>query len=637
MTNDWKSIMVSLLLLAGCGSSADFSLAGPALLGSSSGGQLLARSDDRFFGVIEGALSDSQPTASHQLRLDPNRFTLPAGKVLLRLTVEHEREQSVRLFPGDVSKVEVVTDASGLLVRLAANDSFEVRLEGLGAYHVLVSLVGDRDGDGDVDGVDLARAGSSQAENLGVSTLVRPLDVHFGLDPRVEPLAGLQESVKSTASFLGHTSPGSTVFIQPQGMVQARAENIPVTVDENGDFTFQAPLENGENSFQAVAVDSFGQRSEAGALATRVAESSEPPASISDDKKNRIWLLDVHQNNYLFRGPLPLTSLDENGRVDFASLIEVMNERLRDQGAPITTLPAEFDFTEISLITNQATDSKSHGDEGNSLYLIYQSILGQAPARPSEDPQNPTSLYTKPLDNSATSGPAFSTNVAGQAYTLHPSVIWQPVAANSSGKKPTTVKDGESGYESIVRGTFPIVWIAPDLSQPVRQLTNPLSNVSVATRTLHQLMAQDHRQDRPHVYYFHCVNGHDRTGMMATTYVLSVYGPSFKYQLAKAYEYGQMGTYLRNSLPAGVDPRRNLWDRQEELVENSGKLKKKYMQAVQALAFFYYHPGSTGIQAAPTLTPLAPTVPLWEAGYEFASPADVLETPPDYLKVRAAP
>lgn len=59
-----------------------------------------------------------------------------------------------------------------------------------------------------------------------------------------------------------------------------------------------------------------------------MAESSEPPASISDDK-NRIWLLDVHQNNYLFRGPLPLTSLDENGRVDFASLIEVINERLR--------------------------------------------------------------------------------------------------------------------------------------------------------------------------------------------------------------------------------------------------------------------------------------------------------------------
>lgn len=215
MTNDWKSIMVSLLLLAGCGCQRGF------FPGWASSARLLVRrpvthptrSDNRFFGVIEGALSDSQPTASHQLRLDPNRFTLPAGKVLLRLTVEHEREQSVRLFPGDVSKVEVVTDASGLLVRLAANDSFEVRLEGLGAYHVLVSLVGDRDGDGDVDGVDLARAGSSQAENLGVSTLVRPLDVHFGLDPRVEPLAGLQESVKSTASFLGHTSPGSTVFI----------------------------------------------------------------------------------------------------------------------------------------------------------------------------------------------------------------------------------------------------------------------------------------------------------------------------------------------------------------------------------------------------------------------------------------
>lgn len=630
MTNDWKPFMLSLLLLAGCGSSADFSGGGQGALGTSPGSPVLARNDGRFFAVIEGTLSDGQPTASHSVRLDPNRFTLPAGKVLLRLTVEHERGQAVRLLPGDVSKVEATSDASGLLVRLRANDAFEVRLEGRGDYRVLVSLVGDTDGDGDVDG---ATAG----ENLGVSTLVRPLDVHFGLDPRVEPLANLQESVKATASFLGHATPGSTVFIQPQGPVQARAAAIPVAVDERGDFTFQAPLENGENSFQAVAVDSMGQRSEAGASASRVAESSEAPASISEDKKDRIWLLDVHHNNYLFRGPLPLTSLDENGRVDFASLIEVMNERLEDQGAPIRKLPAEFYFTEVSLITNQVTESKSHGDEGNSLYLIYQSILGAAPAQPAVDPQNPSSLFTRPLDNSATSGPAFNQTVGADTYRLHPSVIWQPVAANSSGKKPTTVKDGEKGYESIVRGTFPIVWIAPDLHQPVRQLTNPLSNVSVATRTLHQLMAEDHRQDLPHVYYFHCVNGHDRTGMVATTYVLSAYGPSFQYQLAKAYEYGQMGTYRRNSLPAGVEPQRNVWDRLEELVPNSGALKKKYMQAVQALAFFYYHPEGAEIQAAPPLTRLAPTVPLWQAGYEFAPPADILETPPDYLKVRPTP
>lgn len=630
MRNDWKPMVLGLFLLAGCGSEANFSGGSSGGFSSASGSPVLARGEGRFFAVIEGTLSDVQPTASHILHLDPSRFRLPAGKVLLRLSVEHERGQSVRLLPGDASKVEVISDASGLLIRLAANDSFELRLEGRGAYRVLVSLMGDQDGDGDVDGSD----GPATGENLGASTAVRPLDLDFGLDPRLEPLANLGESVKATASFLGHATPGSTVFIEPQGRVQARAASIPVTVDEHGDFTFQAPLENGENSFRAVAADSFGQRAEAGALAERVSTSSEPPASITEDKKDRIWLLDVHNNNYLFRGPLPLTSLEDTGRVDFASLIAVMNERLEDQHAPISKLPAEFDFTEISLITNQVTDSKSHGDEGNSLYLIYQSILGTAPARPSVDPSNPSSLFTRPLDNAASSGPAFDQTVGGDTYRLHPSVIWQPVAGNASKNDPTTVKDGESGYETIVRGTFPIVWIAPDLNQPVRQLSNALSNVSVATRTLHQLMAEDHRQSRPHIYYFHCVNGHDRTGMLSTTYVLSAYGPSFQYQLSKAYEYGQMGTYRRSSLPAGVEARRNVWDRLEELVPKTGKLKSKYMQAVQALAFFYYHPGDTGIQKAPKLTRLAPTVPLWEAGYEFASPPEILETPDHYLKVR---
>ena len=181
MTNDWKPFMVSLLLLAGCGSSADFSGGGQGALGTSPGSPVLARNDGRFFAVIEGTLSDGQPTASHSVRLDPNRFTLPAGKVLLRLTVEHERGQAVRLLPGDVSKVEATSDASGLLVRLRANDAFEVRLEGRGDYRVLVSLVGDTDWAGDVDGAD----GATAVENLGVSTLVRPLDIHFGLDPRV--------------------------------------------------------------------------------------------------------------------------------------------------------------------------------------------------------------------------------------------------------------------------------------------------------------------------------------------------------------------------------------------------------------------------------------------------------------------
>lgn len=634
MRYDWKRMLLGAILVAGCGSGGQGSTTGPSGP-AAAGGQILARTDGGHFAVIEGELSDLQPLALHRLSLDPTLFRLPSGVVTFNVKVEQERGKSIQLRLTDTSKGQPVALEDGLQIRARLGEVLEVQVSGSGDYRLLVSLAGDTDGDGDVDAAD----GPAVGENLGVSTLVRPLQLHFALAPGPEPLAGIQESLDTTAHFVGQASPGATVVIQPLGLVQAKASPIPVTLSPTNSFAFSAPLVAGENAFSAIATDSFGQQAEAAAQVDQVAQTSETLESMSEDKKNRIWLLDVHANNYLFRGPLPLTSLEETGRVDFASLIEVMNERLEKQGAPITTLPQEFDFTEISLIGNRATTSSSHGDEGNSLYLIYQSILGGTPARPVADEQDPTSLYTRPLDNSATEGPAFTQVVKGKTYTIHPSVVWQPTSANPTGQEPSTVPDGAGGYATIVRSTFPIVSIAPDLAQPLRALTNPLSNVSVVAHTLHQLMEQDHSQGRLHVYYFHCVNGHDRTGMAATAYVLSARGPSFNYDLATAYKYGQMGTYLEASLPAGIDKERNIWDKLEEDNKKTGRLKSKYMQAVQALAFLYYHPPASGIQEAPPLTRNAPSVPLWEAGYPFAPSAGVptLATPPDYVHVRAAP
>lgn len=618
------------------------------------------------FAEITGQLSDARPSQTHTLRMGSGLFTLPSGSGLVKLTLEHESDQAVQLQgPPGFTRV-----GEGLLGPFTLRDTFNFQVTGRGAYRILVSLAGDIDGDGDVDGSDAtastpngialqvadltgdgrldANDASIAAQNLGVRTLVRPLVLQVGLDPAREPFAHLSETLNAAPSMLVKVLSGN-LFGQNPPLISAVestytpvAEKViplfmPVAAPESPILALgESNLPLGENHVAYAARDEFGQRVESSALVERLDQPSEPPASLPVDKRNRIWLLDVHANNYLFRGPLPLTTLEETGQVDFPTLVHVMNQRLAQQGAPISTLPGEFKFTEIVLITNQATKSTSHGDEGFAVHQIYKSILGSDPAWPPDDPTMATSLFTGPLDNKVVEGATFTQMVDGNPYTIHPSVTWQPVAANPTNQAPTTVEGGANGYKTIIRSTFPIVFIAPNPGNPQRQLTNPLSNVSVATRYIHQLMQEDHTQDVPHIFYLHCVNGHDRTGMLATTYVLSAYGKNFNYDLATAYEYGQMGTFLPDALPNGIAPNRNFWDKLESDVEKTGRLKSKYMQAVRALAYLYYHPAGSKIQKAPALSATAPAVPLWQKGFTFGNSAEspIEETPSDYLKVR---
>lgn len=91
MSKRW--MLAGLIFLAGCGSTGQPpSVGGPA----QSAGQILARSSEPHFAVIEGDLTDS-PSATHRLRLDPSLFDLPRGQVVLRVTLEHERDHKVQL------------------------------------------------------------------------------------------------------------------------------------------------------------------------------------------------------------------------------------------------------------------------------------------------------------------------------------------------------------------------------------------------------------------------------------------------------------------------------------------------------------------------------------------------------------
>ncbi len=647
------SAVFTATLLTGCGSSnSDFVVTGTA---PNPQPGVLAQSTDLHFAHLSGVLSDAEPSHTHQIRIDPAQFTLPNGRALLKFTLEHEHDQTVQL--ADLNGFERVGD--GLLGPAAAGSTLTLRVTGRGAYRVLVSLAGDVDGDGDVDGTDLTRLQGSLTssgltlevadlngdgeldaedhelarENAGTSTRVRPLQMRLGLHHGLEPLAAIGETLDETATFAGQASPGASVNLVGGVLAQA----LPLLVDSNGEFTFEAPLVQGENTVQAVATDSFGQRVDSVAVVERVEQPSEAPTRMDQDRRNRIWLLDEHNNNFLFRGPLPLNSLEDDGRVDFTTLIDVMNQRLAQQGASISTLPPEFKFTEITLITNRVDSlSKSHGDEGFATRLIYSTILSAIPGLPPDDTENPTSLYTGPLDNKVVEGPTLTQTVQSTTYTVHPGVTWQPTAANSTGQAPTTLEGGSNGYEAVVKSTFPIVSIASNPEAPQRQLSNPLSNVSVVTRYVHGLMSEDNTGDVPHIYYLHCINGHDRTGMVATAYVLSAYGASFDYDLATAYKYGQMSQYLPGTAPDGVDPNRNYWDELEQETPKSGELKKKYMQAVQALAYLYHHPAGSGVQKAPAMATKVPEVPLWKAGYRYGDPASspTEQTPADYVHVR---
>ena len=607
-----RYLLAGALLVLGCGSTGQFS--NPSFSGSDVPSVVVPDRYGRYFAVIEGALSETRPSAVHRVRLDADLFNLPSGQVTLLVQLE-QAGQAIGLRLGEGSKGEASRQGDSLVVAAGSGDTLELQVSGLGEYRLLVSLAGDRDGDGDVDLVD-----GPAGLNFGVSTRVRPLEVRFALAPGREPLSQLGESLDATASFVGRTAPGASLRLEGSG------RTIPV--DGNGDFAFDAGLTAGENDFVVLASDDFGQQAYGSAAVDQVAESSDPPAAMSDDKKNRIWLLDAHANNYLFRGPLPLTSLEPGGRVDFASLVAVMNQRLVQQGAPISALPSEFDFTEIALISNQLTNSVSRGDEGASLFKIYSSILGSDPLQPPVDADRPTSLFTRPLDNTATPG----VDVVVSGHTLHTDVIWQPVSGNSISGEPKASPGGDKGYDRMVSTTAPIVHIATQA--PASGLSGPLSNISVTTQKVHSLMEQASPVNRPHIYYMHCVNGHDRTGMIATAYVLSAYGPNFGYDLGPAYEYGQMGAYLPGSVPAGVDARANFWNVLETANADTGALKKKYMRAVRSLAQLYQQ--RSKIQEAPALTATVPAVPLWEKGYQFTPAAGVptLETPADYQKIR---
>jgi hypothetical protein len=304
-------------------------------------------------------------------------------------------------------------------------------------------------------------------------------------------------------------------------------------------------------------------------------------------------LLDVHFNNYLFRGPEPL----KGDRIDFETLIRSMNQRLKEEKAPIDKLAPKFTFTDVALIGNRV--------EAEPLLQEYATIVGAS--QTTSPPEN--GLTMPPIDTSITSGVSLDVTVDGTKYSITPSIVWQPL----SGSKLET---------GVVSGNHKeyLDYTAPALRVVAASNTQPKGGAPNVTRVVSLLEEYMSRPSSgvPNIIYFHCMNGHDRTGMVSTAYVLGTYGQSFNYNLDTAYKYGQMGTYLdpNNSAYKG----KNYWS-----TFDKGELKPSFMNGVLAAYFYYSHDPSQTSPSPPRMSTAALSTPLWEAGYQFRNDAPSYE------------
>ncbi|MHC4789419.1 MAG: Ig-like domain-containing protein, partial [Planctomycetota bacterium] len=182
-----------------------------------------------------------------------------------------------------------VTDSLALVEFLAGDYELAVRGQGNtgGAYVLDVFLVGDVEGDGDVDRADTrairgmygrstAQAGieptadanldgvvssfdvAQHIRNLGAATSITVLSLAAGISPA--PTATLPDGTPLTAdpspSIAGVTAPGATVELDLDG---DGFDDGSATADAAGSFALATTLVEGVNALQVRARDAFGQ------------------------------------------------------------------------------------------------------------------------------------------------------------------------------------------------------------------------------------------------------------------------------------------------------------------------------------------------------------------------------------------
>jgi hypothetical protein len=236
------------------------------------------------FGIIEGVLPASGASASVTIDVSTHDFTLDrSGRVALEFvaTADSGAPLTIGAPVGAVHRTVGPESAAGKGWRIASlsRGQFTFSIGGAApgtSYVVDVSLVGDANDSGQVNRNDIRAIRS----RLGVTSMgkrylpgadvlnrgrINSADLSFALSDlgagtSLVPLSISLGTVQSTstdpmADVVAQSQPDSSVSLTERGVTLQT-----VTTASLGNAVLAAPLLTGQNNFQVVATDSFGQR-----------------------------------------------------------------------------------------------------------------------------------------------------------------------------------------------------------------------------------------------------------------------------------------------------------------------------------------------------------------------------------------
>jgi exo-beta-1,3-glucanase (GH17 family) len=249
------------------------------------------------FAVYEGVLPVSGAAGAVTIEVAKQDFTSKQwGRVLIEMDAATNSGQTLEVGRPEAGEPRTVgqISASGAGWRIVSlkpgRFTFSVAGGAPGAsYTIDFSLVGDVTGQGFVDHGDERAIRSRLGDNANSQKFLpaadplhsRKIDAadlrlaqeNFGAATSLEPLSlSSNGTATATSSPLGqlivHSDPGSSITLDERGALQT------AQVDSTGSTTFSAGLLTGQNTFQIVATDSFGQRVTETASVTRLASAS---------------------------------------------------------------------------------------------------------------------------------------------------------------------------------------------------------------------------------------------------------------------------------------------------------------------------------------------------------------------------
>lgn len=280
--------------------------------------QLLTGGAGNTFAIIPSTIDTPNGTVSVSFTLDQTHFTRPKGKVAMGIdvvpdpagtlkplissvtdphgdvvpqtihaiydpTVKHRQVANGRTTSAVISPITSFPSDATAPVTFTTQVQSTAKTTGkflLGFY-----LPGDANGDGSVDKADLkivkaqrgARAGDKRysfdadanrdgritqidiaytQQNQGVKTTISPV-IAANLDTNSVSNPAARTNNMPTARFTGTASPDATITYENLSNPSQPSTNT--TADASGNYTVVTSLAPGENVFQVISVDAFGQ------------------------------------------------------------------------------------------------------------------------------------------------------------------------------------------------------------------------------------------------------------------------------------------------------------------------------------------------------------------------------------------